>query len=83
MNDNLFSLLIRLYQKPSILFLIIIKMGYLPNSPYSITCGVLFLTFNIYFRKSVWMFSLVQLSNQKDSIDSEAVNQGFGVFYKD
>ena len=48
MDDNLFFLLIRLYKKPTILFLIILEMEYLPNSPYNITCAVLFFTFNIY-----------------------------------
>ena len=36
--------------------------GNLPNSPYSITCGVLCLTFKIYFMKSVCTFSIIERS---------------------
>jgi len=40
-------------KSPIILFLISMLSGKRPRSPYNIQCGVLFLTFNICFRKSV------------------------------
>ena len=40
-DDNLFSFETRLNQKPMVLFFIAMETGYLPKSPYNITCGVL------------------------------------------
>ena len=48
--DDNFSVEINLLQKQSVLIVMLMSNGYLPNSPYTKTIGVVALTFRILFK---------------------------------